>query len=306
MRDIGEKTYLSLLGILFFITLGIFEAECGEKTNPDNIPKLVSVDWLAENLGVEDIVVIDLSKTPSYNKSHIPGSLSLNVESFRGNIEGFGPLLLPSDILAKHYSLMGIQASDMIVFVYGDKIYDATLASMSCQRLGHESFCILDGGFNKWVERGMVVDQRLATAQQSEYKACDTEEVTVDYQEVFSALDNPQIVIIDVRPSDYYNAVKSDEARAGHIPGAVNRPIGEDFDESLGYPVFKRTKQLSSEYSDIIPSKDSTVIVHCRTGLQASQTFFVLKYLLGYPKVLWYDGSWSQWAAVEQLPIEKP
>ncbi|UCG49108.1 MAG: hypothetical protein JSU94_04865, partial [Phycisphaerales bacterium] len=57
-------------------------------------------------------------------------------------------------------------------------------------------------------------------------------------------------------------------------------------------------------YSRIIPSKDSVVVVHCRTGHQASQTSFVLKRLLGYKNVLWFDAGWSQWAARKELPIE--
>jgi thiosulfate/3-mercaptopyruvate sulfurtransferase len=61
---------------------------------------------------------------------------------------------------------------------------------------------------------------------------------------------------------------------------------------------------LEKAYASIIPNKDSRVIVHCRTGHQASQTLFILNKILGYNNVLWYDAGWSQWAALKDLPAE--
>ena len=119
-----------------------------------------------------------------------------------------------------------------------------------------------------------------------------------------ATLGKPGTVIIDVRPADFYTGKKSDEARAGHIPGALNRPFTEDVITSSNKVVtFKPTDALAAAYSQIIPSKNTEVIVHCRTGHQASQTFFVLKHLLGYPNVRWYDAGWTEWAARPELPI---
>ena len=112
------------------------------------------------------------------------------------------------------------------------------------------------------------------------------------------------MVIIDVRPVDFYTGKKSDEARAGHIPGALNHPYTEDvITSSNKVTTFKPTDALAAEYSRMIPSKNTEVIVHCRTGHQASQTFFVLKRLLSYPNVRWYDAGWTEWAARSELPI---
>jgi len=111
-------------------------------------------------------------------------------------------------------------------------------------------------------------------------------------------------VILDVRPQDYFSGAKSDEARAGHIPGAVNRPFTEDHAKGPGETiVLKPQDELEKAYAAIIPSRDHPVIVHCRTGHQASQTWWVLARLLGYTNVKWYDAGWTEWAARPEWPV---
>ncbi len=87
---------------------------------------------------------------------------------------------------------------------------------------------------------------------------------------------------------------------AGHIPGAVNRVYQEDLDAAGN---LKDPAALAAAYQQLIPATDTPVVVYCRTGHQASLTFFVLKEMLGYRQVKWYDASWSDWAT-RDLPVE--
>jgi thiosulfate/3-mercaptopyruvate sulfurtransferase len=145
----------------------------------------------------------------------------------------------------------------------------------------------------------------LPTVTESKYSVKkDADDFTMDFRAVAATFGKPGVVIIDVRPSDFFTGRKSDEARAGHIPGALNRPFTEDVITSSNKVVtFKPTDVLAAAYSQMLPSTNTEVIVHCRTGHQASQTFFVLKHLLGYPNVRWYDAGWTEWAARPELPI---
>ncbi len=94
-----------------------------------------------------------------------------------------------------------------------------------------------------------------------------------------------------------------EEARGGHIPGSKNRSFTEDVTKIGNVTLFRSTEDLAQAYSKLIPSKDATVIVHCRTGHQASQAYFVLRNLLNYKNVLWYDLGWVEWAARSELPV---
>lgn len=267
------------------------------------VPRLVDTTWLADRLGASDLKLIDLRPQPEYNTAHIPGSLSLNVESFRGNIGGVPSLLLPAPMLAAQFSLLGLEPTDTAVLVVGDKLHDATLAAMAFERLGHRRTAVLAGGFGKWLAENRAVDAALPTVNASSYPVPATRDsFTVDYREVAAAIGKPGIVILDVRPAAYYTGDKSDEARAGHIPGAINRPFSEDVDS---YVSFKSVEDLAAAYGALIPDKQTRVVVHCRTGHQASQTFFVLKHLLGYADVRWYDAGWTEWATKPELPVER-
>jgi thiosulfate/3-mercaptopyruvate sulfurtransferase len=264
---------------------------------------LVDAEWLERQLDRADTKILDLRSQPEYNTSHIRNSLALNIENLRTNIDGIGSMLQPGDMLARHFSAMGIRPTDTIIIVYGDKTQDATLVGMALERLEHTSYRILNGGFAAWRSANKVVVSDLPDITPSSYPVTAKDEFSVDYMTVLGYVKSKKGIILDVRPADYYNGAKSDEARAGHIPGAINRPYTEDLTKVNELPQFKAIEELAMAYTQIIPSEDSTVIVHCRTGHQASQTFFVVKRLLGYRNILWYDAGWSQWAAKRELPI---
>ncbi|MBA3037292.1 MAG: sulfurtransferase [Desulfobacterium sp.] len=269
------------------------------------IPGLVETDWLNTNLGKPGLKIIDLRAQPEYNSGHIPGSLSLNLESLRGLVRGLPSSLLPAVMLAEHFSLMGVRPNDFVVLVCTDKLQDATLVGMACERLQHSRYGILRGGFPKWQAEKRPLDTILPSVEPSQYPVPDRSDTfTVTSREVLTAIDKRGTIILDVRPADNFTGKKHDEARGGHIPGAINRPFSEDVVKTDTYNAFKPIDELQKIYGNIIPTKETQVIVHCRTGHQASQTYFILVRLLGYTEIKWYDAGWTEWAAKPELPVE--
>jgi thiosulfate/3-mercaptopyruvate sulfurtransferase len=275
----------------------------GADAPPLDRPGLVDTAWLAHRLGRPDVKPVDLRPQPEYNMSHVPGALSLQVESLRGNVGGIPSMLLPAPVLAAHVSQMGLRPDDTVVLMAGDKMQDATLAALALERIGHRRVAVLDGGFPKWAAEKRPVGTALPAVTPSAYPAAGPDAFTVGAADVLARKSGT--TVLDVRPAENYTGAKSDEPRAGHIPGAINRPYTADVEKKDGATVLKPVAALEAEYARLLPDRDAPVIVHCRTGHQASQTWFVLKHLLGYRNVRWYDASWTEWSARPELPVEK-
>ena len=147
--------------------------------------------------------IIDVRPQPEYNTSHIPGSVCLNAESFRGVVGGVSSMLLPSDVLARHLSLMGIEPTDTIVVVPGSAVRDATLVGLGLERLGHANWAILQGGFAKWSAETRPLDAALPGIEPSDYPVpAGADAFTLDYQAVLGRVGDQRTVIVDTRPAD--------------------------------------------------------------------------------------------------------
>src|SRR5437870_795107 len=168
-----------------------------------------------------------------------------------------------------------------------------------------------NGGRKKWQDEGRELVKDAPTIKPASYKAGQPNKaIRALRDEVFADLGKSGVVLVDVRsPKEYSGELLAPEnlpqegaQRGGHIPGAANIPWAQAVRED---GTFKPAAELQAadEAKGVTP--DKAVIAYCRIGERSSHTWFVLNYLLGYPNVRNYDGSWTEWGSLIAAPIER-
>ena len=270
---------------------------------------LVSTSWVEENLNKSGLVVIECDEDILlFETGHIPGAVKLdwhtelNHPVFRDYLSG--------DDMAKLLSAKGISREDTLV-IYGDKSnWWATYAFWVLKLFGHEDVRIMDGGRTKWVAEGRPLTKEVAKRQLTVYPVVERKdsEIRAFKEDIKSHFGKP---LIDVRSPQEYSGERThmpdypDEGalRGGHIPTAASVPWSKAVNEDQ---TFRSREELEAIYLDGAGiANHSDVIAYCRIGERSSHTWFVLKYLLGIPKVRNYDGSWTEWGSSVGVPIVK-
>jgi thiosulfate/3-mercaptopyruvate sulfurtransferase len=271
---------------------------------------LVETDWVAEHLDDPNVRIIESDEDALlYNMNHIPGAV---------RIDWFTTLQHPvrRDFLTKEQfeevcSGAGIVNDTTLVF-YGDKSnWFACYALWLFEYYGHKNVKILNGGRAKWEQEGRPMTKEIPTYPPTKYIASEPDKSIRAFREQVFAQIEAEKPLVDVRsPQEYTgellhmpNYPQEGALRGGHIPGAVSIPWSKAVNEADS--TFKSPEELRSLYEDKDITPDDEVIAYCRIGERSSLTWFVLKYLLGYPNVKNYDGSWTEWGNLVDAPIEK-
>lgn len=275
--------------------------------NPD---VLVETQWVADHLNDPNVRLIEAAyDTEEYDLEHIPGTLPWTWKQdfqhpLRKDVpdkDGYEALLTRSGI-----------TKDTTVVVYGaPNNWYATFGFWLLTLYGHRDIRVINGGREKWVAEGrpMTTNEPVVTATRYRTQEPDWT-VRASRDRVQESIDNPSRILVDVRdPDEYRGELRSSwklpeegGQRGGHIPGAVNIPwnLAQQDDGT-----FKSVEALQEIYSSQGVTAEKEVITYCVIGGRSNQTWFVLKYLLGYPQVRLYDGSWLEWGGLIGVPIDK-
>jgi len=270
---------------------------------------LVSTEWVQQHLGDPDIRLVEVDvDTTAYDSGHIPGAIGFNWQTqlqhqVRRDIitrEEFEQLLGESGIGNEH-----------TVVLYGDNNnWFAAYAFWLFTIYGHEKLYLMDGGRKKWVAENRPLTTERPNYARTQYRAKEPNlHLRAFSTQVMQALNNPRVALVDVRsPQEFTGEVIAPPGmtetaqRGGHIPGAVNIPWSQAVNED---GTFKSADELRALYAGKGVTPDKQVIAYCRIGERSSHTWFVLRYLLGYPDVRNYDGSWTEWGNLVGAPIER-
>jgi thiosulfate/3-mercaptopyruvate sulfurtransferase len=274
---------------------------------------LVSTQWVADNLHNKDKIRLVESNEDVllYSTGHVPNAVHIDwVSDLNDSVRRD---YLDADHFASLMAKHGI-ANDTTVVFYGDKNnWWASYAFWVFKLFGHEDCRIMDGGRMKWVEEGRELTKDVPSYPATEYHARQR----ADYKiRAFrdQVLDHVRAnqPLVDVRsPQEFKGELlhmpgspQEGALRGGHIKGARSIPWSRAANPD---GTFKSAEDLRAIYEQEQGlNRDDNVIAYCRIGERSSHTWFVLTYLLGYPSVRNYDGSWTEWGNLVGVPIENP
>ncbi len=266
-----------------------------------NADLLVEADWLADNLGSENLVVVDMRE--EREGEFIPGAIDVGgVPALIDPNHEVEHFLIGPDQFAELMSNHGI-GNDSNIIIYDDigNLRSARLFH-ALEYYGHQNVQILNGGVPAWKAGGHPLAEAPAEPLPESFVVQLNEGVVCDIQEILAAIDDEDTIILDARPSDQYLGETVWAERGGHIPGAVNIHW-ETMITDGDIPYFKSAEEIAQIYADHEITPDKRVITHCHSNMQASNAYFVLR-LMGYQNITSYEGSWSEYGNTEGVPVE--
>jgi thiosulfate/3-mercaptopyruvate sulfurtransferase len=206
----------------------------------------------------------------------------------------------------------GVNNSTTLV-LYGDfNNWFAAFAFWAFKYYGFKDVRLMNGGRKKWLEEDRPISKDIPNYPRGNFTATEEPDKSIRayLNQVKEALSKENIAMVDVRsPKEFTGEILAPPEyptehaqRGGHIPGASNIPWSQAVKDD---GTFKSVEELKQLYQSKGIAPDKEIVAYCRIGERSSHTWFVLKYLLGYPNVKNYDGSWTEWGNMVDNPIEK-
>jgi thiosulfate/3-mercaptopyruvate sulfurtransferase len=277
-------------------------------TRPD---VLVSTEWVADHLDDPAVRIVESNEDPLvYPSGHIPGAVE--VDWARDLNDGLRREYIDEERFAGLMGRLGVALETTVVF-YGDQNnWWAAYVFWVFQLFGHSNVAVMDGGRLKWEQEGRPMTQEVPEIEPTEYPLVkrNDREIRAFMGDVRAHV-NAGRKLVDVRSLEEYTGERlhmedypnEGALRGGHIPRARNIPWARAVNEDGTFKSSYELREIYEAEQGLRQSDD--IVCYCRIGERSSHSWFVLTYLLGYPKVRNYDGSWTEWGNAVGVPIEK-
>jgi thiosulfate/3-mercaptopyruvate sulfurtransferase len=270
---------------------------------------LVTTDWALQHQSDAGLRFVEVDvDTTAYDQGHIPGAIGFNWQTQLND-----PVrrdIPTADEIEDLLSSSGISNSTTIV-LYGDNNnWFAAFAFWILKYYGHDKVLLIDGGRKKWLAENKPLSKDVPSYPRAQYSVGQVNpELRAKRDLVLEAVADNSHYLVDVRSTPEFMGeiiappgMTETAQRAGHIPGAVNVPWSQAVKDD---GTFKSADDLAALYGGKGVDTKKEVIAYCRIGERSSHTWFVLKYLLGFDSARNYDGSWTEYGNLIDVPIVK-
>jgi len=279
----------------------------------EQLPPLVSTDWLAERLGRSDLKILDASwYMPAQNRdaqaeyaaAHIPGAMFFDIDRI-ADTESSLPHMLPSPAnFGAAVGALGVGNEDDVVIYDGAGIFAAPRVWWTFRVFGHSRVAVLDGGLPKWRRENRPLESGPLTPTPKNFRASPRPKLVRDAAAMRENIASEKELVLDARSEGRFKGSEPEPRpglKGGHIPHSRNLPFQALVDPASG--TMKPADELRAIFANAGVTAKQRVTASCGSGLTAAILAFGL-YLTGRDDAAIYDGSWSEWGALPDAPVE--
>jgi thiosulfate/3-mercaptopyruvate sulfurtransferase len=282
-----------LLILLILLTNFIFASNINKQ-----IPNVVPVSWLKQNIDNKKVVILDIRPYEEYKKGHIKGAV--NIPGLENLFDKDTWMMPKLNFLKELFSNAGIKKDSLVVAYDNGDFFWAARLYWILEVLGHHNVGILKYSYGNYVKNNLPISTQDTKVTKSEFIPRVNEQQIATKLSTLLAIGKK--TIIDGRSTEHYEGKKSIAKRFGHIPTAKNYACTNNYQVTNDGNKMKDFDQLKKLYKNI--PKDQEIILYCDGGAEAALNYIVLT-KLGY-KASIYDGSWKEWGNDSSVPVENP
>ncbi len=274
---------------------------------------LVTTNWLAEHLTDDKIAIVDVSwylpdmkrdARAEFKRAHIPGAVFADLDAISHPTSPLPHMLPEPDFFAQRMSELGIGNRHKVISYDGAGLFSAARLWWMCRVFGHKNVAVLDGGFPKWQAEQRPVTDKTHPKPSAQFTATLNTEMVADAEAVLATLSKEDTQVADARGPARFLAQEPEPrpgVRGGHIPTSKNvhyKSLLQDTGE------LKPAGEISSVFETAGLDLKSPIITSCGSGVTAAILRLAL-HQVNAPNAPLYDGSWAEWGARQDLPLEK-